>query len=54
MRERRKGSELSEEFEVKVGMQQGSVLSPFLQLWWILSLNWHESVCYVSCCVLMT
>ena len=27
-------SELSEEFEVKLGMHQGSVLSPFfLQLW---------------------
>ena len=34
MREQRQGlesySELSEEFEVKVGMYQGSVLSPYL------------------------
>ena len=26
--------ELSEEFEVKVGMYQGSVLSPFFWQWW--------------------
>ena len=38
-------SELSEEFEVKVGMHQWSVLSPFLlQLWWMFSLNGHERV----------
>ena len=29
-------SELSEEFEVKVGMQQGSMLSPFLLAWWLI------------------
>ena len=27
-------SELSEEFEVTVGMHKGSVLSPFLLHWW--------------------
>ena len=27
-------SELSEEFEAKVGMHQGSVLPPFLFAWW--------------------
>ena len=30
-------SDLSEEFEVKVGKHQGTVLSPFLQLWQMLS-----------------
>ena len=30
-------SELSEEFVVKLGMYQVSVLLPFLQLWWMLS-----------------
>ena len=30
MREQRQVSELSEEFEVKVGMYQGSVLLPFI------------------------
>ena len=39
-------SELQEEFEVKAGMHQGSVLSPFtLQWWWMLSLNLPERVC---------
>ena len=33
-------SELSEKFDVKVAMYQGSVLSPFLQLWWMFSINW--------------
>ena len=37
-------SELSEEFEVKEGMHQGSVLSPFLHWWVILSQNLPESV----------
>ena len=27
-------SELSEEFEVKLGMHHGSVLSPFFLQWW--------------------
>ena len=27
-------SKMSEEFEVKVGMHQGSVLSPFFLQWW--------------------
>ena len=27
-------SKLPEEFEVKVGMDQGSALSPFLLQWW--------------------
>ena len=40
-------SELSEEFEVKVGPHHGSVLLPFvftfLQLWQLLSCNCYES-----------
>ena len=33
-------SELSQEFDVKEVMHQGSVLSPFLlHFWWMLSLN---------------
>ena len=48
-RARRKGqvdSELSEEFEVKVGMHQVSVLSPllFFQWWKMLPLNLPEVV----------
>ena len=35
----------SEEIEVKVGTHLGSVLSPFLQLWKMLSQNWLERVC---------
>ena len=41
----RMDSELSVEFEVNVGMDQGSVLSHFLQWWWMLSLNLPEKVC---------
>ena len=38
-------SELSEELEIKVGIHQGSVLSPFLcQWWWTLSPNLPERV----------
>ena len=37
-------SELSVEFEVKVGMDQGSALSLFLQWWQMLSLNLPERV----------
>ena len=45
MMEQRKEPELSEEFEVKVGMHQGSVLSLFfLQLWLMLPLNWQGRV----------
>ena len=40
---------LSESFEVKVGMHQGSVLSPLL-----LFLAGREVVCLPSCCMLMT
>ena len=45
-------SEWSDEFEVKVGMQKVSLLSPFLQLWQMMLMNWHERVCLVSCCML--
>ena len=39
-------SELFDEFEVKVRMCQGSVLSHFVShLWLMLSLNWQEVVC---------
>ena len=41
-------SELSEEFEAKMRMHQGSVMSLFF------SLNLPERVRYVSCCMLMT
>ena len=49
MMEQRQGlvwsSELSEEFEVKVRMHHGFVLSPVFLLWWyMLSLNFPESV----------
>ena len=33
MMEQGQESDLSEEFEVKVGMHQGSVLTSFLHLW---------------------
>ena len=37
--------ELSEEFEVKVGMHQDLCYLFFLQLWLMLSLNWQYKVC---------
>ena len=48
-------SELSEEFEVKVGMHQGSVLSPFLfavMVDVVTEFAWKVS--QVNCCMLMT
>ena len=42
------GFVFSQQFEIKVGMLQGSILSPFcIQLLLMLSLNW-QGVGYVS------
>ena len=46
-------SRLSEQLDVKVGMPQGSVLSPFVLQSWLMSLKWQDKVCYVCCCMLM-
>ena len=47
-------SELSEEFEAKFGMHQGSVLTPFLFAVVVDVVTEFERVCQVSCCMLMT
>ena len=46
---------LSESFEVRVGLHQGSVLSHCcLLLLWMLFPAMREVVCLPSCCMLMT
>ena len=47
-------SELSEEFEVKVGMYQGSVLSPFLFAVVVDVAKEFARKGVLSCCMLMT
>ena len=44
---------LSESFEVKVGLNQGSVLSPLLFAA-VMFPGRQEVVCLLSCCMLMT
>ena len=47
-------SQLSEEYEVKVGMYQGSVSHLIMHWWWMLSLNLPERVHQMSHCMLTT
>ena len=49
-------TEWSEEFEVNVGMHQGSVLSPFLFTVVVIDVvtEFAREVRYVNCCMLMT
>ena len=51
----RTGAGLSESFEVKVGLHQGSLLSPLLfAVSWMLSPVRREVVCLPNCCMLVT